>query len=199
MAKQRFEANLAARAELFQSLGHPVRLLILNLVHMRPRHGQELAQILNLTPATVSFHLNKLAAAGLVQSTRDQYYQTYTLVTGVLEKTLSELVHLPQAGLKRQVPVDAFRKKVLGTFLHRGRLRSIPAQRKKRQVILEHIVQSFEPDRDYTQQEVNRILVDFHEDVATLRRELIAIKLMTRSGGIYRRIFEMDKQDEVES
>lgn len=190
MSRLSFEDHLAARAELFQALGHPVRLLILNLVHMRPRHGQELAQILDLTPATISFHLGKLAAAGLLQATRDQYYQTYTLATGVLDKTLAELIHLPQAGLKREVPEDAFRRKVLGTFLHRGRLRSIPAQLKKRQVILEHIVQSFEPERDYTQQEVNRILVEFHEDVATLRRELIALGLMRRAEGVYRRVVE---------
>ena len=182
------EQDLEARAELFKALGHPARLLILNLVRMRPRHGQELAQILRLTPATISFHLSKLAAAGLLQSTKDQYYQTYSLAGSLLEKTLDEMVRLPQKGLEREVPEDAFRKKVLAAFLYRGRLRSIPAQLKKRQVILEHIVQSFEPDRDYTHQEVNRILVEFHEDVATLRRELVGMGLMTRDGGIYRRL-----------
>ncbi len=188
MAKQSFEQNLQARADLFQALGHPIRLLIVNLVRMRPRHGQELAQILNLTPATISFHLNKLAVAGLLQSAKDQYYQTYSLVGGVLDRTLLEVVSLPQAGLKREVEEDAFRKKVLAAFLHRGRLKSIPAQLKKRQVILEHIVQSFEPDRAYTQQEVNRILVEFHEDVATLRRELVGTGLMVCSAGVYRRV-----------
>ena len=187
MAKMSFEENLAARADLFQALGHPVRLLIVNLVRMRPRHGQELAQILNLTPATISFHLNKLAAAGLLQSAKDQYYQTYSLAGDVLDRTLDEMVRLPQAGLKREVDEDAFRKKGLATFVHRGRLRSIPAQLKKRQVIMEYIVQHFEPDRAYTHQEVNRILVEFHEDVATLRRELVGTGLMVRDEGIYRR------------
>lgn len=110
MVKQSFEQNLAARADLFQSLGHPVRLLIVNLVRMRPRHGQELAQILSLTPATISFHLSKLTAAGLLQSTKGQYYQTYALASGVLKRTLLEVVSLSQEGLKREVPENAFRK-----------------------------------------------------------------------------------------
>jgi len=34
------EQNLEARAELFKALGHPVRLLILNLIKIKPRHGE---------------------------------------------------------------------------------------------------------------------------------------------------------------
>ncbi|NJN54916.1 MAG: DUF2087 domain-containing protein [Anaerolineae bacterium] len=66
-------------------------------------------------------------------------------------------------------------------------MRRIPTQQKKRQVIMEKLVEEFEPDHDYTEQEVNRILIEFHDDVATLRRELIACHLMTRASGIYRR------------
>jgi DNA-binding transcriptional ArsR family regulator len=51
MSKNEFELNLEARANLFKALGHPVRLLILNLVQMKPRHGEELATILKLNPA----------------------------------------------------------------------------------------------------------------------------------------------------
>jgi DNA-binding transcriptional ArsR family regulator len=46
------EENLNARAELFKALGHPARLLILNLIRMKPRHGEELAVILHLSPAS---------------------------------------------------------------------------------------------------------------------------------------------------
>ena len=62
------EQNLQARAQLFKALGHPARLLILNLVQNKPRHGEELAAILRLKPATISNHLSKLASVGLILS-----------------------------------------------------------------------------------------------------------------------------------
>ena len=188
MTKTTFEQNLEARAEVFQALGHPVRLLILNLVAMQSRHGEELAAILELTPATVSHHLGKLTHVGLLRAEKDQYYQTYTLVRDGLNRTLGELVRLPQPELTVVVEEDAYREKVLSTFLRHGRLTRIPAQRKKRQIILERIVQEFEPEREYSEREVNHILLDFQEDVATLRRELIATGLMEREQGVYRRL-----------
>ena len=98
------------------------------------------------------------------------------------------MVRLPQPGLAAHVAEDAYREKVLRTFFQRGRLVRIPAQRKKRQIVLERLVEEFAPDRDYPEREVNQTLVEFHDDVATLRRELIATRLMKRAGGIYRRL-----------
>jgi DNA-binding HxlR family transcriptional regulator len=185
MTKTELEANLDARAQVFKALGHPVRLMIINLVKIKPRHGEELAEILRLQPATISHHLGALAEAGLLRSQKDQYYQTYSLVEGMLEKTLAEMVHLPQPGLAAEVEVDAYRQKVLSTFFKRGRLVQIPAQLKKFQIVMEHIAQEFEPGRQYTEQEVNKMLVEYNEDVASLRRGLIEIGLMERAKGIY--------------
>jgi biotin operon repressor len=192
MTKTNYEANLEARAELFKALGHPVRILILNLLGSAPRHGEELATILGLKPATISHHLAKLAEAGLVKSKRDQYYQTYSLTGDAFKKTVGEIVSVPQQGLTKRVEEDAYRAKVLKNFLRHGRLKQIPAQMKKRQIILEKLVEEFEPERTYTEMEVNRTLVEFHEDVATLRREMITFGLMKRAAGIYRRVISDD-------
>jgi len=180
--------NLESRAELFKALGHPVRLLILNLVAIKPRHGEELAAILNLNPATISHHLNKLATAGFLESQKDQYFQIYSLIGNLLKSNLGELIKIPNAGLGNQVEPDAYNEKVIKTFIHRGRLIKMPAQLKKQQIILEKIVEEFDPDQDYTEKEVNIILLDFYDDVAVLRRGLISQRLMTRNKGIYRRI-----------
>ena len=182
------EKNLEARAAYFKALGHPVRLLILNLLEMKPRHGEELATILNLKPATISHHLSKLPEAGLLTSEKDQYYQTYSLVPKALDLTLAQMVHLPQPGLNAEVEEDAYRKKVLNTFFSRGSLNQIPTQVKKQQIVMEKIVEEFEPDREYTEREVNHILLDFNEDVATLRRSMISFRLMHRERGIYQRV-----------
>ena len=182
------EQDLVARAELFKALGHPARLLILNLVKQRPRHVEELAAILGLSPATVSHHLAKLSQAGLLRSEKDQYYQTYSPAGALLDRTLAELILVPQPMLTHQVEEDAYRQRVLDTFLRQGRLVSIPAQHKKRQIILARLAEEFEPDRKYTEREVNQILVEFHDDVASLRRGLIEHKLMQRENGMYWRI-----------
>ena len=88
MSKSTSERNLEERAQLFKALGHPARLLMMNLIQQKPRHGEELAAILNLKPATVSHHLAKLADAGLLTATKDQYYQMFSLVGDILKKAI---------------------------------------------------------------------------------------------------------------
>ncbi|MGD8456112.1 MAG: metalloregulator ArsR/SmtB family transcription factor [Anaerolineales bacterium] len=195
MSKTTSEENLEARAQLFKALGHPARLLILNLIKMKPRHGEELAEILRLKPATISHHLGKLTEAGLLTAKKDQYYQTYSLVRRVLDRSLQEVVHIPQMDLSVGVEEDAYRKKVLRSFFKHGQLVQIPAQYKKQLIILEKLADEFEPDQRYTEKQVNQMLLEFHEDVASLRRMLIDHKLMAREKGIYWRL-EGEKETE---
>ncbi|MCZ6784644.1 MAG: DUF2087 domain-containing protein [Proteobacteria bacterium] len=49
------------------------------------------------------------------------------------------------------------------------------------------LLRRFEEGRDYPEPELNEILKRHHPDCATLRREFIASKLMTRERGVYRR------------
>ena len=182
-----YEANLEARAALFKALGHPMRLLMINLIHLQPRHGEELAAILGLNPATISHHVGKLIDAGLVHSEKDQYYVTYSLAEERLDRSLRSMVTMPQEDLSASTDEDAYRTKVIKTFFARGRLTQFPAQRKKQRVILEKLAQEFEPNQPYTELEINQILLEFNEDVATLRRGLIDHKLMQRESGIYLR------------
>ncbi|HEX3052325.1 MAG TPA: metalloregulator ArsR/SmtB family transcription factor [Aggregatilineaceae bacterium] len=179
--------DLDARAALFKALGHPIRLLILSLIRLQPRHGEELAAILSLDPATISHHLTKLVEAGLLQSAKDQYYQTYSLSGALLNRTLAEIALLPQPALVPTVALDAYRAQVLDAFFTQGRLTHLPAQVKKQRIVLEKIAEDFDPHRDYTEREVNQILVDYHDDVAALRRALIDHGLFTRTQGIYHR------------
>ena len=182
--------ELEARAEFFKALGHPARLLILNLVRRRPRHGEELAAILGLNPATISHHLTLLAEAGLLRAEKDQYYQTYRLEAGPLRQRLEDLVSLAPANLSASVEEDAYQDKVLKAFFRQGRLLKLPVQLKKQRLVLEKIAQAFEPERAYTEREVNLALLDFNDDVAALRRALVEQKLLERQQGIYRRRLE---------
>jgi hypothetical protein len=83
---------------------------------------------------------------------------------------------------------DAFEAKVLRSFLREGRLVSIPAQEKKKQVVLRYLLDHcFPEDRAYPEREVNQRLALLHPDVAALRRYLVEFRLMTRAAGEYRR------------
>jgi hypothetical protein len=82
------------------------------------------------------------------------------------------------------VDTDAYDKKVIKDFTRRdGSLKTIPAQRKKLEAILRYVVNSFEVGKRYSEKQVNDILSRYHEDTATLRRELVGNKFMEREGG----------------
>jgi hypothetical protein len=76
--------------------------------------------------------------------------------------------------------------RVIRAFFDGPRLRQIPASRKKRVAVLRHLLQRFVPGQDYPEPEVNDLLRPAHDDVATLRRELVDYGFMTRERGIYR-------------
>jgi hypothetical protein len=83
-------------------------------------------------------------------------------------------------------------EKVVRTFLRDGRLVSIPAKPRKRELLLPVILdRCFPDDRDYEEREVNMRLALLHPDVAALRRYLVDGRLMSRDGGIYRRMKPM--------
>ena len=75
----------------------------------------------------------------------------------------------------------------LAAFFRNGRLETIPAGRDRRQALLEHVADRFDPGRGYAEDEVNRILQGVHADHAMLRRYLVDAGLLRRDRGIYRR------------
>jgi len=83
-----------------------------------------------------------------------------------------------------EVDADAYDKKVIRDYTRKdGSLKTLPAQRKKLEAILRYIVKAFEPDKRYSEKQVNEILKRYHDDTATLRRELVGFGLMQREGG----------------
>ena len=174
----------------FKALADANRLKIVGLLSEHEYSVEHLAALLNLRPPTVSHHLKLLADAGLVSARAESYYNLYQLETDVLEKIarhLGEQDKLPR--MAAEVDLEAYDRKILrDILLPDGRLKVIPAQRKKREVILRLILNEFKPGVRYSEQQVNEILSRFHDDTATLRREMITYKLMKRAEGEYWRI-----------
>jgi DNA-binding transcriptional ArsR family regulator len=166
---------------LFKALSDPARLRILGLLADRPLAGHELAERLSLTPPTISHHMRRLAAAGLVDVTPDAQSRIYSL-------RMESIRALSQATDENTAVRDASQEDdaVIRAFFEGPRLRQIPASRKKRVIILRRLLERFEPLRAYPEREVNDLLREAHDDVATLRRELVDYGFMARDRGIYR-------------
>jgi len=185
MDQPTFDSLLA----FFKALGDKSRLKIVGALANREYSVGELAETLELREPTVSHHLARLREVGLVCRRVDGTVHTYALQTTFLEQ-MSKQVFTAQGLATMDTPInpDAWRQKVLASFFEGEVLTSIPASRKKRQVILDWLAERFERERRYTEPEVNAILTRHHPDCATLRRELVGCDLMTRERGVYWRL-----------
>jgi DNA-binding transcriptional ArsR family regulator len=178
-----------------KALSDASRLRIVGLLAGRAYAVEELADALRLSPGTVVHHLKRLREAGLVDQRPSHPYMLYSLRLDRLQavgRMLDELEHANEAAASAPgpdgSPLPAFDAKVLRAFVEDGRLVSIPAQEKKREVVLRWLLERcFAEDRDYAEREINARLAEVHPDTAALRRYLVEARLMSRANGIYRR------------
>ena len=170
---------------LLKLLADETRLEILNILLKEDSYVEKIACELSLTPATICYHLKKMESAGVVNCSRSQFYIIYSLNRKIFDKPLFELIK------KDEKTVDAeekYKKEVISNFFKYGRLKRIPTQRKKREIVLAEILSQFEFNREYGEKEVNEIILNYHEDFCTIRREMIAFGMMTRDHEIYKRV-----------
>ena len=172
--------------KLFKCLADKSRLQILKSLVTEEMYVERLAERLGLTPATISFHLKKLEDAGAVTSRKEQYYTMYRLRQEVFMTNIIDIIKEESEVIDEQKQrEEEYRTKVIKTFFEYGRLKSIPAQRKKQRICLEEIAKSFQEGQRYDEKEVNEIIKGFHEDFCTIRRDMICEHIMQREGGIY--------------
>lgn len=174
---------------LFKCLSDQSRLQILKSLAMEDMYVERLAERLGITASTVSFHLKKLAEAGAVTSYKSQYYMMYSLRKEIFETSILEILQEKSDEAELQAQRDAdYRQRVIDAFFEYGKLKAIPAQRKKERIILEVIAQAFEFHKIYSEREVNLIIADFYDDFCTIRRDLIGERLLARDTTGYWRI-----------
>lgn len=172
-------------AVFFKALSDASRLKIIGLLARQPYSVEELAALLDLKASTVSHHLAKLSQVGLVSAKADSYYNVYQLDEKVLEEKSRNIFSQENlAASVADVDADAYHNKVVKDFVRKdGSLKTIPAQRKKLEAVLCYVVKAFEVDKRYSEQKVNELLKKYHNDTASLRRELVGCGLMKREGG----------------
>ena len=169
----------------FKALADPSRLKIVGLLAQQPYSVEELAALVGLKPSTVSHHLAKLSKVGLVHARTESYYNVYQLNKDALdEKARSLFTNDDLNASIADVDLSAYDQKVVADYTRKdGSLKTIPAQKKKLEAVLRYVVEGFEKGKRYSEKRVNEILKGYHEDTATLRRELVGFGLMQREGG----------------
>jgi len=171
--------------QFFQVFSNESRLRLIGYLANGERSVGELAQLLNLKEPTVSHHLAELKGLGLVEARAEGNLRIYRLNTQALETMGKDIFARPN--LAALVPRSELSEdeRILRTWVKNGRLVDIPAQEKKKQVIVRWLAGQIDPERRWPEREFNQWLAQFNEDYATLRRYLVDGGYMARENGIY--------------
>ncbi|MCT1398395.1 ArsR family transcriptional regulator [Paenibacillus sp. LC231] len=176
-----------------KALADPTRIKMLILLAEGELNGQVLAEKIGVTPATITHHAAKLREASLIKERRDKNTIYFSLNDYFIEnsaRATEKLIYqrVRPAGVPERLEEDDQRTKdavVNNFFTSDGKLKSIPAQLKKKLIVLTHMVSRLEKGRKYTEKEINEFIQGYHEDFATLRREFIMHHFMFRDNGVY--------------
>lgn len=173
----------------FKAIADESRLKIIAHLTSGPTSVTELAELTHLRAPTVSHHLSILSRAGLVSVEQRGTTRMYSFVPSGLDGARRSLTE--EAGLSAFADDDnleAWEKKVLDTFCEGETINQIPSSEKKRLVLVRWIATKFETGVEYPESEVNEIIKRHHVDSAYFRRAMVDNGLMTREGGVYRKL-----------
>ncbi|MBU5348055.1 metalloregulator ArsR/SmtB family transcription factor [Paenibacillus lautus] len=176
-----------------KALADPTRIKMLILLAEGELNGQVLAEKIGVTPATITHHAAKLREASLIKERRDKntiYFSLNDYFIANSARATENLIYqrVRPAGVPERMEEDDQRTRdavVKNFFTSDGKLKSIPAQLKKKLIVLTHMVSRLEKGRKYTEKEINEFIQGYHEDFATLRREFIMHHFMFRDNGVY--------------
>jgi hypothetical protein len=171
--------SAAAALDAFALLADASRVRVVAALVLGAQTTDEVVAATRLTNRDALEALSRLEAGDLVR--RDSAGWVFDV------RRLSDLARdaRPKAAPDDHGDAPADVVQVLRRFLPHGRLLSMPAQRSRRLVVLDHIAGTFELGVKYPEREVNAILSGFDDDWATLRRFLVDDGFLTREAGVY--------------
>ncbi|MEM7539838.1 MAG: DUF2087 domain-containing protein [Chloroflexota bacterium] len=161
------------------------RLNIVGLLAQKPRSGDELAALLDVKPSTISHHATRLQAAGLLATSTKQYYKIYALNTDALTTYVDMLTpeQLAQrVRINETLNARAYTDQILATWIKDNRITDMPRQAKHRRVVMDWLVDRFEKDQRYDEDQV-WMVVNWYchfKDVSVLVPALVSSGLMDR-------------------
>jgi DNA-binding HxlR family transcriptional regulator len=176
----------------FQVFSNESRLKIIGHLANGERSVGELAALLDLKEPTISHHLSELKGLGLVNARAEGTSRIYQLNAKALEAISKDIFARPNlAALVKPADLSE-EERILKTWVKDGRIIDIPAQEKKKQILVRWVARQIDPARRWTEREFSDWLSQFNEDYAFLRRYLVDNGYMARDKGIYWRTPEND-------
>ncbi len=166
--------------DFVKAMAHTDRLKIVGMLVRKPATLAEIAKELSLPSREAFNHLEFLKFVEVVREVSGKFQ----LDDDGLEKLASRQFQGRRQTFSPPSGLEPDRKKVLGAFLNPdGTIRQIPNSRTqgtKFRIVLEYVLAAFEPDVNYTEKQVNLIILRFNEDFAGLRRDLVDAKMLAR-------------------
>lgn len=179
--------DLSTVVTLFKGLADPTRLRMVAAMVERPRCGQDLAAAIGIAPATVSHHLKVLEKAGLLIETRQPPYVFYQVDLDAVQRAMRSVTTPKRVKeLASTAAVDDDTRHVLRAFFDGPRLRDLPVQRRKKDIVLEELLRRIPRRKEYDEKELNRFIQVVFDDFCTVRREWIMGGYMTREHHVYK-------------
>lgn len=169
----------------FQVFSNESRLKLIGHLANGEKSVGELANLLGIKEPTVSHHLSEMKGIGLVDVRAKGTMRIYRLNAKALESMSKGIFAQPNlaALVKRSEMTDE--ERVLRTWVKDGRIIDIPAQEKKKQVVIRWLADQIPADQRWTEREFSEWLTQYNDDFATLRRYLVDSGYMAREKGIY--------------
>lgn len=161
-------------------LADPIRRKVFAAIVLGAATDDDVVRAAGVTVRQAVTGAGRLVDAGLVERASDG---TLSVVASALVDAARASAPPRDAEEHGDQPPDVAR--VLRAHVKDGRLVTIPSSHAKRLVVLDVIVQDFEPDTHYAEREVNAILSRWHPDYAALRRWLVDVGFLDRDHGDY--------------
>ncbi|ASB87396.1 metalloregulator ArsR/SmtB family transcription factor [Bacillus sonorensis] len=180
--------QLSKLVDYHKAVGDPTRIRIIALLKNGPLHGQAIAYKLGLQPPTITHHISKLRDVGLVYQRRQGNIIYFYLDRERLEYNSKAILNIGVESMENQeIKInDKEKLSIVKNFINSdGTLKQIPSQRKKKNVVLAYLIRDLHHGKRYKEKDLNEYIKNYHEDYATIRRELIMQHFMYRQNGEY--------------
>jgi hypothetical protein len=181
--------------DMLKALADESRLALLRLLNSGERTVGDLARQVDLGEPTVSHHLTRLREAGLVtlrMAGNQRFYRVNETGLARFKRLAGEVEKTPPAP-EPVVPDDQWiaalgwsleDQQILREHTLGRQLTHLPARQKKTLVVIRWLATFFEPERLYTEAEVNEVIKSVYaEDYVSLRRDLVDLGYLRRERG----------------
>jgi biotin operon repressor len=180
---------------MLKALADDSRLTLLQLLASGERSVGDLAEQVSLGEPTVSHHLARLREVGLVSlrmAGNQRFYRVNDSGLALFKQLAAEIEQTQP--LPEQLGADnawiatlgwsAEDQQVLREHTQGRQLTRLPSKQKKTLVILRWLATMFEPERFYSEAQVNAVLkAVYAEDYVSLRRDLVDLGYLRRERG----------------